>query len=104
MVPVAGKPYLEHQITLLARQGIAEIVLLTGYLGEQIGTYSGQWLALGKLHKLLARSERPSAPAARCVRRAPCLPHSSCSLSAIRIFRWIMAMFCNGWPVPEFAA
>jgi NDP-sugar pyrophosphorylase family protein len=41
MVPVAGKPYLEHQITLLAQQRIAEIVLLTGYLGEQIENYFG---------------------------------------------------------------
>lgn len=36
MVLVAGKPYLEHQLRLLRRQGITDIVLLTGYLGEQI--------------------------------------------------------------------
>jgi len=41
MVPVAGKPYLEHQIVLLRRQGIADLVLLTGYLGGQIGNYFG---------------------------------------------------------------
>jgi len=34
MVPVAGKPYLEHQLRELARQGIRDVVLLTGYLGE----------------------------------------------------------------------
>jgi len=36
MVPVAGSPYLEHQLRLLAEQNIRDILLLTGYLGEQI--------------------------------------------------------------------
>ena len=39
MVPVAGVPYLEHQIRYLARHGIHDIVVLTGYLGEQIEAY-----------------------------------------------------------------
>jgi NDP-sugar pyrophosphorylase family protein len=41
MMPVAGMPYLEHQLRLLQRQGIGNILLLTGYLGEQIRTYFG---------------------------------------------------------------
>jgi NDP-sugar pyrophosphorylase family protein len=41
MVPVAGKPYLEHQIELLKAQGVKDIVLLTGYLGEQVEDYFG---------------------------------------------------------------
>lgn len=36
MVPVAGRPYLEHQIELLRQQGIENVLLLTGYLSEQI--------------------------------------------------------------------
>jgi mannose-1-phosphate guanylyltransferase len=36
LVPVAGAPYLEHQIRLLAQQSLTDIVVLTGYLGEQI--------------------------------------------------------------------
>ena len=36
MVPVAGVPYLEHQLRLLARQSFRDVLLLTGYLGEQI--------------------------------------------------------------------
>jgi len=36
LVPVAGAPYMEHQIRLLARQSLTDIVVLTGYLGEQI--------------------------------------------------------------------
>jgi NDP-sugar pyrophosphorylase family protein len=41
MVPVAGKPFLEHQISCLREQGIQDILLLTGYLGEQIEQFFG---------------------------------------------------------------
>lgn len=41
MVLIAGVPYLEHQIRLLALQNITNVILLTGYLGEQIETYFG---------------------------------------------------------------
>jgi NDP-sugar pyrophosphorylase family protein len=47
MVPVAGVPYLEHQLRLLARQSLGEIVMLTGYLGEQIEAYFGDGRQLG---------------------------------------------------------
>jgi NDP-sugar pyrophosphorylase family protein len=47
MVPVAGKPYLEHQLRELARQGVNDIVLLTGYLGEQVEQYFGDGAQLG---------------------------------------------------------
>lgn len=39
MVPVAGVPYLEHQLRELARREVRDIVLLTGYLGHQIEEY-----------------------------------------------------------------
>ena len=39
MVQVAGVPYLEHQLRLLAEQDIRDVLLLTGYLGEQIEAY-----------------------------------------------------------------
>jgi mannose-1-phosphate guanylyltransferase len=41
MVLVAGVPYLEHQVRLLQKQSIEDIVMLTGYLGEQIENYFG---------------------------------------------------------------
>jgi NDP-sugar pyrophosphorylase family protein len=47
MVPVAGVPYLEHQLQELARQEIRDVVLLTGYLGEQIEQYFGSGERLG---------------------------------------------------------
>jgi MurNAc alpha-1-phosphate uridylyltransferase len=39
MLPIAGKPLLEHHINRLAAAGITEIVINTCWLGEQIETY-----------------------------------------------------------------
>jgi len=47
MVPVAGVPYLQHQLRLLAEQNIRDVLLLTGYLGEQIETYFGDGSRMG---------------------------------------------------------
>lgn len=41
MVPVLGKPFLEHLILLLKKNGIEEVVILTGYLEEKIKNYFG---------------------------------------------------------------
>jgi NDP-sugar pyrophosphorylase family protein len=41
MVPVAGLPYLEHQLLLLKQQRIVDVLLLTGYLGDRIESYFG---------------------------------------------------------------
>jgi NDP-sugar pyrophosphorylase family protein len=47
LVPVAGIPYLEHQLRLLARQSIRDVVLLTGYLGQAIEEHFGDGRSLG---------------------------------------------------------
>jgi NDP-sugar pyrophosphorylase family protein len=47
MVPVAGVPYLEHQLRLLREQTITDVVLLTGYLGEQVEAHFGDGQRLG---------------------------------------------------------
>jgi NDP-sugar pyrophosphorylase family protein len=47
MVPVAGVPYLEHQLRLLAEQQIRDVLVLTGYLGEQVEEYFGDGAHLG---------------------------------------------------------
>jgi NDP-sugar pyrophosphorylase family protein len=36
LLPVAGRPFIHWQLALLARQGVDEIVLCLGHLGEQI--------------------------------------------------------------------
>ncbi len=36
MMEVAGKPFIAHQLALVKRQAITEVVICAGYLGEQI--------------------------------------------------------------------
>src|SRR5262249_25583338 len=36
LLPVAGKPFLAHQLELLRRQGVTRVVLCLGYLGEMV--------------------------------------------------------------------
>ena len=58
MVPVAGVPYLEHQLRLLGRQSIGDVVLLTGYLSEQIEEHFADGSAWG-LSIRYSREEQP---------------------------------------------
>jgi D-sedoheptulose 7-phosphate isomerase len=36
LIDVAGKPFLEHQLTSLRRQGVEHVILSVGHLGDQI--------------------------------------------------------------------
>jgi len=47
MVEVAGQPFLGYLLSLLKQQGIEEVILLTGYLGEVIHNYVGDGAAWG---------------------------------------------------------
>ena len=47
MVPILGRPYLEYQVEELRGRGILDIVLLTGYLGEQIESHFGNGSSFG---------------------------------------------------------
>jgi NDP-sugar pyrophosphorylase family protein len=58
MVPVAGVPYLEHQLRLLAHQSFRDVLLLTGYLGEQIESCFGNGARLG-MRLRYARETQP---------------------------------------------
>ncbi|MBU4573591.1 MAG: NTP transferase domain-containing protein, partial [Proteobacteria bacterium] len=41
LVPVAGRPFLEHQLGLLKAGGVDKVVLCIGHLGEQIQAFVG---------------------------------------------------------------
>ena len=41
MIPVAGKPFIAHQLALLTHNGIRDIVICCGFLGDQIQKYVG---------------------------------------------------------------
>ena len=41
LLPVGGRPFLDHQLDLLHRHGARRVVLLVGHLGEQIVEHVG---------------------------------------------------------------
>ncbi len=47
MIPINGKPFLWHQLQLLKRHNITEVVLCIGYLGDQIKRYFGDGRQFG---------------------------------------------------------
>ena len=47
MVPIEGKPLLEHQIEILKNNGVQDIILVVGYLGSVIQQYFGDGSQLG---------------------------------------------------------
>lgn len=48
MIPIEGKPVLEHQINCLKNQGFTDIILIVGHLGHIIQDYfkDGEWLGV----------------------------------------------------------
>jgi NDP-sugar pyrophosphorylase family protein len=47
LLRVAGKPFIVHQLCLLAARGVTQVVLCVGYLGEQIQATVGGGQHLG---------------------------------------------------------
>src|SRR3990172_3122724 len=72
MVPANGKPFLEHQLRLLASRGVRDIVLCVGYLGERVleffGAYGDSYLLLD-YREIMTRFRRSDALAMMVVYR-----------------------------------
>ena len=47
LVEVAGKPFIRHQLAYLKGQGVSEVVMCTGYLGEMIEAEVGHGSEFG---------------------------------------------------------
>ena len=47
MVDVAGRPFIDHQLALLRRQGLRRAVLCLGHLGEQVEAHLGDGTGAG---------------------------------------------------------
>ena len=41
MLPVAGRPFVDHQLELLARQGVRRVVFSIGFLGDMLSDHVG---------------------------------------------------------------
>ena len=47
MVPINGKPLIEHQVRWMRSQGVTDVVFLTGYLGEMVEDHFGDGSRFG---------------------------------------------------------
>jgi len=47
LLPVAGRPFLDHLIIRAREQGIVHVILLGGHLGEQMEAYAKSWRERG---------------------------------------------------------
>lgn len=47
LVELAGKPFIDHQLELLQRNGIRKVVMCLGYLGELVEQHLGEGSRLG---------------------------------------------------------
>ena len=59
MVSVAGEPFIAHQLRLLAGQGVTDIVVCAGHLGEQIAAYVGCGAGFGCRVRYSFDGDRP---------------------------------------------
>jgi NDP-sugar pyrophosphorylase family protein len=47
LIPVGGRPFIEHQLDWLAAHGVTDVVLSVGYLGERLREHVGDGAAFG---------------------------------------------------------
>ncbi|HUY54887.1 MAG TPA: sugar phosphate nucleotidyltransferase [Candidatus Nanopelagicaceae bacterium] len=72
LVPVVGRPCLEHVLRLLRRHGITEVVITLQYLGASIRNYFGDGAELG-MHLEYAVEDRPLGTAGSVKNAGPLL-------------------------------
>ena len=47
MIPICGKPIIEHEVEMAKRQGFTDFLFIIGYLGDQIEAYFGDGSRFG---------------------------------------------------------
>ena len=47
LVPVAGRPFIDHQFDLLKKHGLADVLMCVGYFADQIEKYVGDGARFG---------------------------------------------------------
>ena len=58
MIPVCGKPVIEHQVELAKRYGFTDFIFLIGHLGEKIVSHFGEGSHLG-VHITYYQEQKP---------------------------------------------
>jgi len=88
LVPVAGKPFLAHQLELLHARGIRRAVLCIGYLGEMIQHDFGDGRAFGVRLDYSFDGPKLLGTGVPSNVRCRCLAMNSLCFTVIRICRW----------------
>jgi len=47
LVPIAGRPFVDHQIELLSRGGVEDVIMLVGHMGDEIRAHLGDGSRFG---------------------------------------------------------
>lgn len=47
LAPVSGRPFIDYQLSYLKHQGVKDVILCIGYLGEQVESWVGDGQRLG---------------------------------------------------------
>jgi len=59
LLPICNRPFLEHQIRLLAAYGVTDSTLLTGYLAEDFAPFAQQMRALLGIELRVSTEHKP---------------------------------------------
>src|SRR5258708_604814 len=73
LVSVADEPFIGHQLRLLTREGVTDIVICTGHLGERIEAYVGDGSRWGCHVRYSADGDRPLGTGGALRRALPLL-------------------------------
>jgi NDP-sugar pyrophosphorylase family protein len=73
MVRVAGKPFIEHQLRVLVREGVNDIVICAGHLDEQIMEFVGDGAKYGCRVRFSSDGDRPLGTGGALRRALPLL-------------------------------
>ena len=73
LVNIADEPFIGHQLRLLTREGVTEIVICTGHLGERIEAYVGDGSRWGCHVRYSADGDRPLGTGGALRRALPLL-------------------------------
>jgi NDP-sugar pyrophosphorylase family protein len=76
MISVKGKPFLEYEVHLLEKNGVRDLVLCLGYLGEVIENYFGDGSKFGVRMRYSYDGPRLLGPAGALKRSEPLLEDS----------------------------
>ena len=74
LVPVCGKPFIHHQLELIKKKGVQNVVLCVGKFGEQIETYVQDGSAWGLDVKYSYDGDEPLGTGGAVKKALPLLP------------------------------